>query len=96
MRAYLIYKKIGLNWKFTIKRPSEDTIFDEVEIELPKGARLGSRENGLIPYIVGSGELINDDLLTIANNGEPHPAIAQLVGGKPVSTIVSYRVIGKN
>ena len=37
MRAYLIYKKIGLNWKFTIKRPSEDTIFDEVEIELPKG-----------------------------------------------------------
>ena len=92
MKAYLIYKNMGLRWAFTIKKPGNDVIFDEIEIELPKGATV-EYKNDDTPYIMGNGEIPNEELTTIAKNGTPHPAISQVINGKPVSTIMKYKII---
>lgn len=93
IKAYLIYKTIGTKYAFTLKKPnSTDTIFDEVEIALPNSATL-EKTKSETPFIRGKGDMINEDLDTIIGNGIPHPAIVQMLNGKPVNTILKYTKI---
>ena len=63
MKAWLVYKNLGLRWAFTFRKPYNDEIYDEVEIELPDGAEF--IDNGVTPFIMGKGDIPNEEIITM-------------------------------